>query len=94
MMGENRGLIVQHWEVPSKLRREHAQWELDVAIADHLTSTKKRKATMEARIIVEGCRRSGIHWLSQMMTDDGNTWVAELQNGGEFQQRRYIFVAL
>jgi hypothetical protein len=65
--------------------------EFDVAITDHLTSTKKRKATMEARIIVGGCRRSGVHWLSQMMTDDGNTWVVELQNGGEF---RYIFVGL
>ena len=50
--------------------------EFDAAIADHLTSTKKRKATMEARIIVKGRRRSRIHWLSQMMTDMG-TWVAE-----------------
>jgi hypothetical protein len=47
-------------------------------------ATKKRKATMEVRVIVEGCRRPRIHWLSQMMTDDGNTWVAGLQNGGEF----------
>jgi hypothetical protein len=22
--------------------------------------------------------------MSQMLTDDGNTWTAELQNGGEF----------
>ena len=58
--------------------------EFDVAIADCLPSSAKRMATMEAKIIVEGCRRSGIHWLSQMLTDDGNTWVAELQNGGEF----------
>jgi hypothetical protein len=58
--------------------------EFDVAIADFLPSSKKRHATMEAKIIVEGCRRSGIHWLSQMLTDDGNTWVMELQNGGEF----------
>ena len=43
--------------------------EFDVAIADHLTSTMKQKATMEARIIVEECRR----------------WEhLELQNGGEF----------
>ena len=35
--------------------------EFDVDIADHLTSTKKRKTTMEARITAEGCRRSGIH---------------------------------
>jgi hypothetical protein len=57
--------------------------EFDVAIADCLPSSAKRTATMESKIIVEGCRRSGIHWLSQMLTDDGNTWVAELQNGGE-----------
>jgi hypothetical protein len=80
--------VQRHWEVIPNLRREHAQRilppALNLAIADHLTSTKKQKATMEARIIVEGCRRSGIHWLSQMMTDDGSTWVADLQNGGEF----------
>jgi hypothetical protein len=58
--------------------------EFDVAIADCLPSSTKRIATMEAKIIVEGCRRSGIHWLSQMLTDDGNTWVTELQNDGEF----------
>jgi hypothetical protein len=62
----------------------HGFKEFDVAIADHLPSTKKQRTTMEAKIIVEGCRKSGIHWLSQMLTDDGNTWVAEIQNGGEF----------
>jgi hypothetical protein len=58
--------------------------EHGAATADCLTVTKERKATMEVRIVMEGSRRSGIHWLSQMMTDDGNTWVADLQNGGEF----------
>jgi len=58
--------------------------EFDVAIADCLPSSAKRIATMEAKIIVEGCRRSGIHWVSQMVTDDGNTWVSGLQNDGEF----------
>ena len=42
-------------------------------IEGSLQSTKKRKATTEARIIVEGCSRSRIHWLSQMITDDGNS---------------------
>ena len=37
--------------------------EHDVATADCLTVTKERKATMEARIVVGGCRRSGIYWL-------------------------------
>jgi hypothetical protein len=48
----------------------------------YLTSAMKREATMEATIIVEGCRRSGLHWVSQMLTGDGNTWVAELQTAG------------
>ena len=44
--------------------------EFDVAIADHLPSTKKQRATMEAKIIVEGCRKSGIHWLSSSTIPD------------------------
>ena len=62
----------------------HGFKEFDVAIADHLPSTKKQRATMEAKIIVEGCSKSGIHWLSQMLTDDGDALVAEIQNGGQF----------
>ena len=74
--------VGKHFQIEG--RNTHQGYkEFDVAIADCLPSTK-RIATMEAKIIVEGCRRSGIHWLSQMLTDDGNTWVTELQNDGEF----------
>ena len=42
--------------------------EYDAAIADCLTVTKERKATMEARIVAEGCRST--------TTSSPGTWVA------------------
>ncbi len=41
-------------------------------------------------MIAAGCRVTGIQWISETLTDDGNTWVSELQHNGKFNNNGYF----
>ena len=58
--------------------------ENDVAISE--INNDRRWASM----IAAGCRITGIHWISETLTDDDNTWVSELQNNGKFNNNGYF----
>ena len=58
--------------------------EKDVAISE--INRDRRWASM----IAAGCRITGIHWISETLTDDDNTWVSELQNNGKFNNNGYF----
>ena len=58
--------------------------ENDVAISE--VNNDRRWASM----IAAGCRITGIHWISETLTDDDNTWVSELQNNGKFNNNGYF----
>jgi hypothetical protein len=58
--------------------------ENDVAISE--VNCDRRWAPM----IAAGCRVTGIHWISETLTDDGNTWVSELQHNGKFSNNGYF----
>ena len=51
MMGDSASDIGKCFQIEGRTMHNGYK-EFDVAIADHLKSTKKRKATMEARIVV------------------------------------------
>ena len=52
--------------------------EKDVAIAD-INKGHRLQAMVSA-----GCRITGIHWISEMLPGDDNTWIAELQHNAKF----------
>jgi len=45
----------------------------DVALADLFEEVRER------RLVQEGCKKFGLHWLSQIVSEDGSTWAEELQ---------------
>ena len=51
MMGESSSDIGKCFQIGGR-KTHNGYKEFDVAIGDHLKSTKKREATMEARIVV------------------------------------------
>ena len=51
--------------------------EKDIAVAD-INREQRWKAMVSA-----GCRITGIHWISEVLTTDDNTWISELQRNGK-----------
>ena len=52
--------------------------EKDIAIAD-INRGHRWQAMVAA-----GCRLTGIHWISEILTSDDNTWITEVQPNGKF----------
>ena len=52
--------------------------EKDIAIAD-INRGHRWQAMVAA-----GCRLTGIHWISEILTSDDNTWINEVQPNGKF----------
>jgi hypothetical protein len=46
----------------------------DVALADLFEEVRER------RLVQEGCKKFGLHWFSQLVSEDGSTWADEIQD--------------
>ena len=55
----------------------------DVAILDLIEDKRDQK------MVAAGCRASKIFWKSQMVADDGNTWVTEIMPAGKYSSYKF-----
>ena len=51
-----------------------------VFVADDVALAGLFEEVRERRLVQEGCKKFGLHWFSQLVSEDGSTWADEIQD--------------